>query len=409
MRISPGRARILGLTANVFFLGMVSFLTDISSEMTLTLLPLFLANVLGTSTVVIGLIEGVAESAASLLKIGSGWFSDRWQQRKILTVIGYGLSTVSKPFLFFASTWHWVLGVRFADRLGKGVRTSPRDALLADSTTEKERGKSFGFHRAMDSFGAVLGLGLAALIVYLTQKGAVDITQASFQRLVLMGIIPAVLAVLVIIFFVHESKEKKDKIDPPVAREIPKSKTSGLFAGLPTRFKIFLGIMVLFTLGNSSDAFLILRAQNIGLSTFHILLLLVTFNIVYALIAGPAGVLSDKVGRKALIIGGWTVYALIYLGFGMASTPWVIVGLFIAYGIYYGTAEGVGRALVADMVPAEKRGTAYGLYHGAVGISVLPASVIAGWLWQSINPAAPFFFGAALAAIASIGLVTLVK
>jgi len=409
MRISPGRARILGLTANVFFLGIVSFLTDISSEMTLTLLPLFLANVLGTSTIVIGLIEGVAESAASLLKIGSGWFSDRWQQRKILTIIGYGLSTISKPFLFFASTWHWVLGVRFADRLGKGVRTSPRDALLADSVPAEERGKSFGFHRAMDSFGAVLGLGVAALIVYLSQKGAVDITQASFQRLVLVGIIPAVLAVLVIIFFIHESKEKKDKVNPPVAREIPKHKNNGLFTGMPTRFKIFLGIMVLFTLGNSSDAFLILRAQNIGLSTFHILLLLVTFNIVYALIAGPAGILSDKIGRKTLIIGGWTVYAFIYLGFGMASTPWVIIGLFVAYGIYYGAAEGAGRALVADMVPAEKRGTAYGLYHGAVGISVLPASVIAGWLWQSINPAAPFFFGAGLAAVACIGLVVLVK
>lgn len=404
--MSPGRARILGLTANVFFLGVVSFLNDISSEMTLTLLPLFLANVLGASTLVIGLIEGVAESAASFLKIGSGWFSDRWQQRKTLTLIGYALSTIAKPFLYFAGTWHWVLGVRFADRLGKGIRTSPRDALLSESTLEKERGKSFGFHRALDSFGAVFGLGLAAIIVYLTQRGTLEISHASFQRLVLVGIIPAVLAVLVLIFFVHEAKDISSKADKVSSEAMHRP---GLFSGLPTRFKVFLGITVLFTLGNSSDAFLILRAQNLGLSTFQVLLLLVLFNIVYASIAGPAGILSDKLGRKALIISGWGIYALIYLGFALASTPGIVIGLFVAYGIYYGAAEGVGRALVADMVPSERRGTAYGLYHGAIGLSVLPASVIAGWLWQSINPAAPFFFGAALAAISSIALVVLVR
>lgn len=404
--MSRTRARVLGLTANVFFLGIVAFLTDISSEMTLTLLPLFLANVLGVSTVVIGLVEGVAESSASFLKIASGWFSDRWRQRKLLTVIGYTLSAISKPFLYFAITWHWVLSIRFADRLGKGIRTSPRDALLSESAPVNERGKSFGFHRALDTAGAVLGLAIAALIIYLTQRGDVGLTRTSYQWLVLAGIIPATLAVLVLVFFVHEPK-REEAIDPPAGPKAPGGKNT--FAGLPTPFKVFLGIMVVFSLGNSSDAFLVLRAQNLGLSAFHILLLLVLFNIVYASLSGPAGILSDKLGRKAVIVAGWAVYALIYFGFGFASGPGMVLALFVAYGVYYGAAEGVSRALVADMVPVQQRGTAYGLYHGAVGLSVLPASVIAGWLWQSINPAAPFFFGAALAAIASVALVTLVK
>lgn len=407
MQLSRSRARILGLATNVFFLGVVAFLTDISSEMTLTLLPLFLANVLGASTIVIGLIEGVAESTASFMKVGSGWFSDRWRHRKLITLVGYALSTISKPFLYFATTWHLALGVRFADRLGKGIRTSPRDALLSDSAPAAERGKSFGFHRALDTAGAVLGLGLAALIVYLTQRGSVDLTRPTYQWLVLAGIVPAVLAVLVLTFFVHETEDTgiaKGTADNG-GRAGAKSNT---FAGLPTRFKVFLGIMVVFTLGNSSDAFLILRAQNLGLSSLQILLLLVLFNVVYASLSTPAGILSDRLGRKTLIVGGWSVYALIYLGFGLASAPGVVLGLFVAYGIYYGAAEGVSRALVADMVPPAQRGTAYGLYHGAVGLCALPASVIAGWLWQTINPAAPFFFGAILAAVASIALVVAV-
>lgn len=398
---APGEGRrIGGVAPNVFFLGIVSFLTDISSEMTLTILPLFLKNVLGASTVTIGLIEGVAEGTASSMKVSSGWLSDRLRKRKLLTTLGYGLSTIAKPFLYLAASWGWVLGVRFADRLGKGIRTSPRDALLADSAAASERGKSFGLHRTLDSLGAVVGLGLAALIVFLTQRGALELSRYTYQKLVLVGIVPAVLAVLILIFFVREVKKQQPT---PTATD-PKSK-----ATLPLKFKIYLAIMVLFTLGNSSDAFLILRAQNLGLSTLYILLLLVLFNLVYAVVATPAGTLSDRLGRRGVIAAGWLVYALVYLGFALAQAPLHVYILFAFYGIYYGITEGVGRALVADMVPAERRGTAYGLYHGAVGLSALPASLIAGWLWQAVNPAAPFYFGAALAGLAAILLLALVR
>lgn len=398
---------ILGLTANVFFLGVVSLLTDMSSEMTLTILPLFLANVLGAGTPVIGLIEGLAESAATMLKIISGWMSDRWGNRKNLTAIGYALSSLSKPLLYFANAWGLVLGIRITDRIGKGIRSSPRDALLADSTPENIRGKSFGFHRAMDSAGAVIGLSLAALIVFLMQRNEISLERSTYQNLVLVGVIPGLLAVLILWFMVKEIK--KDKKAQPLSiplKKDPPGKSKIVFS---RNFYLFLGVMVLFTLGKSSDAFLILRAQNLGLSTLQILVLLVFFNIVYTLIALPAGILSDKLGRKALISLGWLVYAFIYLGFALASAKWQVLALFVAYGIYYGTVEGVARAYVADLVPADKRGTAFGLFHGAVGLSLLPASIIAGVLWQAINPSAPFFFGAALSFLALVGLLVLVK
>lgn len=398
---------IFGFTANVFFLSVVSLFTDISSEMTLTILPLFLFNVLQTGTPVIGLIEGVAESSATLLKIASGWMSDKGWSRKGLTTIGYALSALSKPLLFFADAWGTVLGVRIADRIGKGIRSSPRDALLADSAPEEVRGKSFGFHRAMDTAGAVIGLGLAAAIVFFLQRNALAIERGTYQKLVLVGIIPGFLAILVLWFLVKEAKrdKKKQPESPPAAGSQSKASKT-VFS---RTFYLFLGVMALFTLGNSSDAFLILRAQNIGLSTLQILVLLVLFNLVYAGIAVPAGIFSDKVGRKTLIVLGWIVYTLIYLGFGLASAKWQVVALFVAYGLYYGAVEGMARAYVADLVPADKRGTAFGLFHGAVGISVLPASIIAGVLWQIINPSAPFYFGAAMAFLALLGLLFVVK
>jgi len=402
--------RILGLNANVFFLGLVSFLTDVSSEMIFTLLPLFLANILGAATVIIGLIEGVAESTASLLKIISGWFSDKLGERKSLAIVGYGLSTLAKPFMYIATTWGLVLGVRFADRLGKGVRTAPRDALVADSVSAEERGKSFGFHRAMDTSGAALGLIVAAIVVFLLQRGTLELARETYQWLVLIGIIPAVLA-LFVFFFVRESKRGatprshfNSKRDRPSLEPDPRDSRTGL----DNRFKLFLGIMFLFTLGNSSDAFLILRAQNLGNSVFYIMLMLVVFNAVYAAVSAPAGVLSDKLGRRRIILLGWVVYVLTYLGFALASASWQIWLLFALYGVYYGLAEGVARAFVADLVPEEKRGTAYGLFHGVVGIALLPASIIAGWLWQVFSPAAPFYLGAALASLAMIGLLALV-
>ena len=396
------RKKIFGLNPNVFFLGLVSFLTDASSEMIFPLLPLFLRNVLATPYTVIGLIEGAAESIASLVRIFSGWLSDKLGRRKGLTILGYGLSTFAKPFMYIATTWGIAFGVRFADRVGKGIRSAPRDALIADSLTPEQRGKGFGLHRTMDTFGAMVGIISAVVIVFVLQKGNLELAPDTYQQLVLIGVIPAVLA-LFMFFFVREPRRE---ISTDVS---PRARPGRLLSGFDSRFKIFLGIIFLFSLGNSSDAFLILRAQSLGNPVLHILLMLVLFNFVYASVSTPAGILSDKLGRKRVILLGWVIYALVYLGFGLASASWQLWLLFALYGLYYGLAEGVARAFVADLVPVEKRGTAYGLFHGVVGITLLPASVIAGWLWQVVNPAAPFLFGAGLAFLAMIGLLVLIR
>jgi MFS family permease len=401
--------RLLGLRRNVFFMGVVSLLTDVSSEMIFTLLPLFLLNVLRVGTPVIGLIEGIAEGTASLLKVLSGWLSDRMGRRKELTVLGYSLSTLAKPFLYFATTWGAAGSVRFVDRVGKGIRTSPRDALIADSAPVKEMGRSFGFHRGMDTFGAVLGLAVAALVVYLVQQGGIELTRNAFQTVVLVGLFPAVLAVLVLVFFVHERRRGSEAGDEKVSPNKPASGIIQSEQRFDLRFKIFLALVVIFTLGNSSDAFLILRAQNLDFSVPQILLLFIAFNLVYALASTPAGIISDRLGRRGVIVAGWTVYALAYLGFALATSAWHLWLLFVLYGLYYGVAEGVSRAFVADLVPVERRGTAYGLYHTAVGLSLLPASLIAGWLWHIVGPEAPFFFGAAMAGAAMLGFLLLVR
>jgi MFS family permease len=385
------------LHRNVWIMTLTSFLTDISSEMIVNLVPLFLYSVLGVRLSVIGLIEGVAETTASLLKIFSGAISDRLGERKRLAVIGYGLSTFAKPFLYFANTWGWVLGVRFADRVGKGIRTAPRDALLAGSSEPAQRGLVFGLHRAGDTAGAFIGLGLAGLIIWLTQSNEVALTRQSFQTVVLISIIPAVLAVLILALGATNIAPKAQKAAPLLS-----------FNGMDRRFKAYLGVVVLFTLGNSSDAFIILRAQERGLSVLQIIGMLMTFNAIYSILSGPAGALSDRIGRRRLILSGWLVYGLIYLGFALAQTGaavWVLFGL---YGVFYALTEGSAKALVADLVPDQKRGTAYGLYSAAIGLAALPASVIAGILWQGIGtwqgfgPAAPFVFGMGMALLAGI-------
>jgi MFS family permease len=388
------------LSRNVWVLTLTSLLTDISSEMLLNVLPLFLANVLGVRTSVIGLIEGVAETTASLVKLYSGSLSDRLGNRKQLAVLGYGLSAVAKPFLYFAGGWGWVLGVRFTDRVGKGIRTAPRDALLAGSVSPERRGLAFGLHRAGDTAGAFIGLAIAALIIWATQKNAVSLSLESFQWVVLASIIPAMLAVLVLALGATE-------IDTP--RRQPSSPTLRLrWQALDFRFRAFLGVMVLFTLGNSADAFIILRGQERGLSVLGIMGMLLTFNAVYSVLSGPLGFLSDRLGRARLILAGWLVYGLIYLGLAMAQTGWQVWLLFTLYGVYYAATEGAAKALVADLVSPEQRGTAYGLYHAAVGFAVLPASVLAGLLWQGVGswpgfgPGAPFLFGAGMALLAAI-------
>ncbi len=392
------------LPRNVWIVTATSFLTDISSEMIVNLVPLFLANVLKTGTAVIGLIEGLAETTASLMKIYSGALSDKLGKRKWLTVAGYALSTIAKPFMYFAGTWHWVLGVRVADRFGKGIRTAPRDALVAGSIDEKQRGLAFGLHRAGDTAGAFLGLAIAALIVWLTGAGSAELSRRTFQIAVLVSIVPALLAVLVLALGARDVSSDKKSAAPILSLK-----------GMDKRFKIFLLVVVLFTLGNSSDAFIILRGQERGLGVLQIMLMLMTFNFIYSVLAGPLGALSDKIGRRRLIIGGWIAYGLVYLGFALSKTGWQIWTLFGLYGIYYAAAEGAAKAFIADLVPAERRGTAYGLYNAAIGLTAFPASAIAGLLWQGafgwmgFGPAAPFLFGASLALLSGVLFWRLVK
>jgi MFS family permease len=386
------------LPRNIWVVTATSFFTDISSEMIFNLIPLFLANVLGAGTAIIGLIDGIAETTASLMKVYSGALSDRLGGRKWLAVGGYALSAVAKPFLYIADAWGWVLAVRFSDRAGKGIRTAPRDALVADSIDAKQRGLAFGVHRAGDTAGAFVGLGLAALIVWLTQSGAAELSRHTFQVAVLASIIPAVLGVVVL------AAGAKDVI--PSGKASAPARLS--LQGMDRRFKIFLLVLVLFTLGNSSDSFIILLGQNRGLNILQVLLMLMTFNLVYASLAGPLGSLSDRIGRRRLIIGGWIAYGLVYLGLALSHAGWEVWVLYALYGIYYGATDGVARAMVADIVAPERRGTAYGLYNAAIGITALPASVIAGLLWQGagswagFGPSAPFYFGAALALTAGI-------
>jgi MFS family permease len=399
------RKRIWGLNPNVFFLGIVSLLTDISSEMIFTLVPLFLRNVLKAPFSAIGLIGGLSESVDAIFRIFSGWLSDKVGKRKPLAVLGYSISTIAKPFMYLASGWGAVLGVRFSDRVGKGIRTSSRDALIADSISAGERGKGFGLHRAMDTLGAVLGLAIATIIIYLVQGGGLELSLGTYQWLVIVGVVPAVLAVIVLLVFVRELR----KPSPDYEGRVVSASHRGLIGGFDTRFKLFLAIMVVFTLGNSSDFFVILRAQNMEAPLIHIVLMLVLFNVTYATVSLPAGILSDRLGRRMVITLGWFIYALVYLGFALASEVWQVWLLFACYGVYYGIVEGVARAFVADLVAEEKRGTAYGLYHGVVGLTLFPASLLAGWLWQAYSPAAPFFFGAALAFLAMLGIMALIR
>ncbi len=397
--------RIWSLNPNVFFLGMVSLLTDVSSEMIFTLVPLFLANVLKAPFTVIGLIGGLSESIDAIFRIFSGWISDKIGKRKPLAVLGYSISTMAKPFMYLATSWGAVLGIRFSDRIGKGVRSSSRDALIADSVSAEERGKGFGLHRAMDTCGAVLGLAIAAIIIYLVQGGGLQLGRETYQWIVLVGVVPAVLAVVILLIFVHEKGRKLS----PGSSSRPGLNLSGLTTGFDTRFKVFLVIMAIFTLGNSSDFFVILRAQNLEVSLVQVVLMLVLLNVIEATVSLPAGMLSDKLGRKRIITLGWFIYALVYLGFALTSSPWQVWLLFAGYGVYYGIVEGVARAFIADLVPEEKRGTAYGLYHGVVGITLLPASLLAGWLWQAYSPAAPFYLGAGLAFLAMLGMMALIR
>ena len=392
--------RYRSLPRNVIAIGFVSLLNDSSSEIIYPLLPVFLASSLGASAWAIGMIEGLAESMSSLLKLFAGYLSDRLGKRKLLVVAGYSLASFVRPMLAFAQTWQQVLGIRIADRVGKGFRTAPRDAMIADTVQVEQRGIAFGFHRAMDHCGAVIGPLLGYLLMVLLVANHDSPTRSEFSRIFLVASVPALMAVIVAIFFMRES---------PVHRthnsELPKLSLRG-FDG---NFKRFLLVLALFTLSNSSDSFLILRAMDAGVSPLLIPLLWAAHHGTKVLSSLFGGDLSDRLGRKRLIVSGWVLYAAVYAGFAFATHSISLWILFLIYGIYFGLVEGAEKALVADLVRPEQRGTAYGLYNLAFGVTVFPASLLMGMIWDWKGPATAFLVSAFMGATAAVLLLIFVR
>lgn len=376
---------------NIILLGITSLLTDISSEMVYPILPVFLVTTLGASPAILGLIEGIAESLASLLKVFSGYFSDRIKARKPFTIFGYAGSTLGKFFLYISTGWTCVLIGRITDRLGKGIRTAPRDALIAESSKEGKRGAAFGLHRAMDTLGAIIGV-LFAYFLITSFKG-------SLRSIFLFSLVPAFLGVLFLFFVKEKSKE-------PVTVS---KKLQFKWRSLDKRLKLFLAFTFIFTLGNSSNQFLLLRAKNLGSTVPQVILFYLVYNIVYGLVAYPASRLSDKIGRKKLLVLGYLFYGLVYIGFALNNTLNMFWFLFATYGLYIGFTEGVEKALVSDIAPQDLRATAIGLYAMLVGIGLLPASLFAGILWKFFGPSAPFYFGGFMGIFASVGFWFVLK
>jgi len=374
---------------NIVLLGLTSLFTDIASEMVYPLLPFFLSATLGAGPAILGIVEGIAESTASLLKVFSGYFSDRFRNRRDLTIIGYSLSVTGKLLLYVASAWGVVLSGRVVDRIGKGIRTAPRDALIAESTDEGRRGRAFGLHRAMDTIGAAVGVLLAYVFV--------TAYHGDYRPIFLWSMVPAVIGVSFLVF-VREARSR-----PLVAGGLPQFHW-GL---LPRKLKLLLAVAGLFTLANSSNTFLLLRATGIGFTPADAILLYLGYNLIYALFSYPAGHLSDRIGRKALLVGGYMTYAAVYLLMGFSSSPPVVCAAFGLYGLYSATTEGVEKALVADLAPAEIRATAIGLHATIVGIGLFPASFVAGQLWALSGPEATFLFGGGVGLAAAIALAVL--
>lgn len=385
------------LAGTVIALGLVSFFTDMSSEMIYPLLPVFLATVLGAGALSLGVIEGVAESTAALLKVFSGIVADRVRRRKPLILMGYGLAGVVRPLIGLAAAWPFVLAMRFMDRIGKGLRTSPRDALIADVTAPEMRGRAFGFHRSMDHAGAVAGPLLAVGLLALPGVG--------LRQVFLLAAIPAAVVMAVLVFGVREPA-------PAVPAAPGKEPFGWHWAELGSEFKMVLGALLVFTLGNSTDAFLLLRMRDAftalrldekeaaaavaGLWALH--------HVVKMVCTYAGGILSDRFGRRRLVLAGWVVYAAVYAGFALARSPYLMIGIFLAYGLYFGLTEPVEKAWVADMAPVRLRGAAFGYYHGVIGVGALPASLLFGLLWQAWGVAAAFLTGAGLA-LAAAGIL----
>jgi len=384
-----------GLPPTVKRLGVVSFLTDASSEMIYPLLPDFVTRVLGGGPAFLGLIEGAAETVASLLKIVSGRLSDRLPRRKPLVVAGYGLSSVMRPLMALArAPWH-VLAIRTADRIGKGTRSAPRDALLAQVTPASQRGAAYGFHRALDNAGAMVGpLVASGLLAW----------PLPLRTVFALAAVPGALSLLVLLFAVHEEPRAAVPAHRPGTRDGASDQGAALGGGL----KAYLAVLALFTLGNSSDAFLLLRAREAGVSLAAVPLLWAAHHLVKSALGVAGGKLSDRRGRKAVLVAGWAVYALAYAGFALAQRPWHVWLVFGLYGFYFALTEGAERALVADLAGSAATGRAFGLFHAITGAMLLPASLLTGWLWQRAGAPAALLTGAALATVASLCLVAFV-
>jgi len=387
------------LPRNVKALAAVSFLTDVSSEMIYPLLPVFVTTVLGAGAGAVGTIEGIAESTASLLKLASGWWSDR-VRRKPLVLFGYGLAAVARPLMAMAGSAGQVLAVRMADRVGKGVRSSPRDALIADVVEPSQRGRAFGVHRAADNAGAVLGPLIAWALL---QPMAMPVRSVMWWAAV-----PGALAVVVIAVWVREGARSAARVSVP-----PISAGAKPMLAPPATINVeywrYLAVLLLFTLGNSSDAFLLLRATQLGVPVALIPVLWACLSVVKSASSIPGGTLSDRVGRKPLIVGGWIVYSIVYILLAKANAAWQLWVLFAVYGVYFGLTEGVEKAMVADLVPAERRGAAYGWYNFTVGLGALPASVLFGVVWERWGAAAAFQMGAVIAALAAVAMLLVVR
>ena len=384
----------------MFAIGLVSLLNDASSEIIYPLLPVFLVTSLGASAKAIGTIEGLAESISSLLKLFAGYLSDRLAKRKALVVAGYSLASIARPLLAFTHTWTQVLAIRLTDRVGKGIRTAPRDAMIADQVRTEQRGIAFGFHRAMDHCGAVIGPLIGYLLVVLFVANSRSPTAGEFSRIFLIAAIPALIAVVIAAVFMRESPVKTQSGSEVVKLSL---------RGFDSNFKRFLLVLALFTLSNSSDSFLILRAVDSGVSVAMVPLLWAAHHAMKVLSSLFGGDLSDRLGRKRLIVSGWILYAAVYAGFAFATQEVSLWILFLIYGIYFGLVEGAEKALVADLVRPEQRGTAYGLYNLAFGITVFPASLLMGMIWDWKGPTPAFLISASMGGMAAVLLLILVR
>lgn len=393
--ILKAEKKILGMHKNIFFVGLTSFFTDTTVYAIYPTLPIFLKSILGISVPNIALIEGIAESTASVLKALSGWWSDKIGKNRPFMLFGYLMTAIITPFFGFLTHSYQILLLRFVERVGKGIRTAPRDSIIAASGGKKSHGRNFGFHKAMDNTGALLGPFFAWLLIYTCTKTHGAPTLNDYKIFFILASIPAFLGVITIFLFIKDVKaEKKSKLDKISLKDFDK------------KFYFFLAIAFVFSLGNSTDSLLLLRAQDTGISQATVPLVYLICNFSAMLLSVPIGIISDKIGREKIIILGYLIYSIVYLGFAHVNTPAMIIGLFALYGVYSAACDGIQKALVADLIGNKHRGTALGLFNAIIGITLLPASIIGGLLWDAnSNHSLPFIFGSAMAFLSALLLL----